>query len=344
LAVAIVLLSLEGVARLTWRDPVAPRERPLPSEWEGLPTLRTIRELAQPRVRAVHNGVLYETNRYGFRDREFSKQKPPGAFRITVIGDSLAMGAGVPVEERYSSRLEQALGDFHKEKRLEVLNLAQSGMNATAIVKRLSNLGVQFDPDLVVYGFTLNDIEGPAYRETRDRLFYDQRRFLDSRSYLWRLVGPRWASLRELVHPPKGSYIYELNENYFRNARAWELLGTNFDRLLRISRERDICVVVLIHAVPRHLNALHPVREHYDAVARLAEQRGFHAVRSLPVFLGQTPSDLWVSPVDSHPNSKGHELLTEALLEGLDALPDTCWNRPSQGKLPATPLTEGRAP
>jgi lysophospholipase L1-like esterase len=261
-----------------------------------------------------------------------------------VIGDSLAVGAGVPVEERYSSRLEQALKSFRNEKRWEVLNLASAGMNATAIVKRFSNLGVQFDPDLVIYGFTLNDIEGPAYRQTRESWYYDQRRFLNCRSYLWRLVGPRWASLRELVHPPKGSYIYELNDNYFHNVWTWELLATNFDRLRRVSRTRDICVVVLIHTVLHHLHALHPVREHYEAVARLAEQHEFHVVRSLPVFLGQTPSDLWVRPLDFHPNSKGHELLAEALVEGLDALPDTCWNRSSQGRLPATPLTEGRVP
>lgn len=169
---------------------MASRERPIRSEWESLPRLRTGRELAQPRVRGVHNGVLYETKRYGFRDRELSRRKPPGVFRIMVIGDSLAMGAGVPVAERYSSRLEQALRSFRKEKRFEVLNPAHSGMNATAIVNRFSNLGVQFDPDLVVYGFTLNDIEGSAYRQTHDPSLYDQRRLLDCRSYLWRLAGP----------------------------------------------------------------------------------------------------------------------------------------------------------
>lgn len=331
LAVAAALLALEGVARLTWEDPVAPRQRPIRSEWEGLPRLRTIRELAEPRVRGVHNGVLYETNRYGLRDREWRTRKPTGVFRIMVLGDSVAVGAGVPVEERYSSLLGRALESSRTEKRWEVLNLASSGIDATAAVDRFSDLGVRLDPDLVIYGFTLNDIEGPTYRVTRERGYYDQRRFLDSRSYLWRLVGPRWASLRELVHPPKGSYIYELNDNYFHNVWCWELLATNFDRLRRVSSRMDVCVVVFIHSILHHLNALHPFREHYEAVARLAEQHGFHAVQSLPVFLGQTPSELWVDPTDPHPNSKGHALLAEALLEGLDALPDTCWDWPSRG-------------
>ena len=49
-------------------------------------------------------------NAEGFRDRGHAIAKPPGAFRIAVIGDSMTEALAVPVERTFWSILEQRLG------------------------------------------------------------------------------------------------------------------------------------------------------------------------------------------------------------------------------------------
>ena len=42
----------------------------------------------------------FTTNRWGMRDKEYSRVAPPRTFRIALLGASVEMGAGVPVESR----------------------------------------------------------------------------------------------------------------------------------------------------------------------------------------------------------------------------------------------------
>ena len=44
-------------------------------------------------------GHLLKNNQLGFREREFDIPKPPGAFRVMVLGDSFTWGAGLSTEE-----------------------------------------------------------------------------------------------------------------------------------------------------------------------------------------------------------------------------------------------------
>lgn len=257
----VTAAALEGAARLLWRQEVGQR-RPLPPEWRALPVVNGLFEMARANVRGLVGGALYETNSAGFRGPERALRKPPGVFRIAVIGDSFAMGSGVTQEETYADRLERALAAAHPGRRIEVLNLGLGGLAASAVVDRLVRLGLRYDPDLIVYGYTLNDIEGPAYRRSVDWSFVDPGRFARHPLYLWRLLGPRFASLRELAFAPRGSYSFELDENYFRNPEAWQGVLESLDRLAALSRERGSCALVLVHTHLVWLSALHPYRRH----------------------------------------------------------------------------------
>lgn len=320
----VVGIGAEGMARLFWRD-ASPRARTLPPEWRDLPEVRGLFEMARANVRGLVGGALFETNGAGFRGPERSLRKPRGVFRVAVIGDSFAMGSGVVYEETYAHRLEGVLASTHPGQRVEVLDFGLGGLNARAVVDRLERLGLAYDPDLIVYGYTLNDIEGPAYRRSVDSGFANPGRFDAAPLRLWRLLGPRFASLQELLWAPRGSYAFELEENYARNPAAWRGVLDALDRLAAISRERGSCALVLVHTHLQWLNALHPYRRHYRAVIEAAAQRGIPAVESFPAYRGERARSLWVGPFDSHPNARGHEILAEVLVDGLSRLPDACW-------------------
>ena len=77
----------------------------------------------------------------------------------------------------------------------------------------------------MIYGYSVNDLAGPEYRGIRDPHLAALGRYRNPPLYLWRVFGPRFESLRSLAgRPAKGSYLYKLDENYFRNPAALRVM------------------------------------------------------------------------------------------------------------------------
>src|SRR5215831_19651099 len=55
-----------------------------------------------PNRQARLMGVDFRTNSQGLRDREFPFDRVPGKLRIVMLGDSLTVGWGVPLEETFA--------------------------------------------------------------------------------------------------------------------------------------------------------------------------------------------------------------------------------------------------
>jgi len=110
---------------------------------------------ANARVRV--GGVAYATNADGFRDRAYPREKAPGTFRVVVLGDSIALGWGVALEDSFPKRLERRLGPG-----VEVLDLGVAGYNAYTEARLFADVGVGYRPDLVLVEFCINDLNDPT--------------------------------------------------------------------------------------------------------------------------------------------------------------------------------------
>lgn len=101
--------------------------------------------------------VPVKINSHGLRDREFAYEKPPGTYRILVLGDSQTFGFGVHAEESYPKVLERIL---RKEARqpVEVINTGVPGSGTAHQLFFLEHQGWKYQPDLVVVGYFFNDI------------------------------------------------------------------------------------------------------------------------------------------------------------------------------------------
>ena len=331
--VALALAAAELGLRLA--GPGAPRRdrseeggaQPDP-DLVGLPTLTTAIELAAPDARGVHEGVLHRTNRAGMRGPEVLREAHPGTFRIAIFGDSVAMGHRVVEEDTYAARLERRLAERSGGTRTEVLNLGLSGANIRHAIGRLERVGIPYAPDLIVYGFTVNDIEGshfePNSKQDRERYMASLGRFAGSSSRLLQVLWPRLVAIRSGLDPQPGSYEFALERAYLNDGPAWELIVRGLDRLAAIGRDQQVCIVVFLHPVIQQLNFAHPFERVYDRVAEAARTRGLFVAESLPVFRSHDAAELRFNVIDSHPNPEGHRLLTEALLLGLRDLPPRC--------------------
>ncbi len=103
-------------------------------------------------------GILIEKNRFGFRERDFNIPKPPGTFRVMVVGDSLTFGIGLPNEKRFTNLAEARLKDLLPGRKIEILNFGSPGADLDDEIEILKNYSDQVQPDYIVVAFCSNDL------------------------------------------------------------------------------------------------------------------------------------------------------------------------------------------
>ncbi len=130
------------------------------------------------RWRAAEGGGM---NALGMREREIG-QKQPGVTRIVVIGDSVTYGQGVRRQDRYTERLDAALGPG-----FEVLNFGVPGANYQDHERTIDRAVASADPDVLILQWLFNDVQPPGERRPRR----------------WRLAGP----LHRFVQPYSALYF-----------------------------------------------------------------------------------------------------------------------------------------
>ena len=125
-----------------------------------------IRYVLAPSQQGWIDDGLITVNSSGFRGPEVVVPKPPGRFRIVVVGDSLTLGWGVADDETYAARLERLLRARFPGRDLDVVNLGVGGYDTRQEVTLLARKAARLDPDLVLVGFYSNDVPDALEDET----------------------------------------------------------------------------------------------------------------------------------------------------------------------------------
>jgi len=107
-------------------------------------------------VGAGYRDIPLRINDHGFRDDPF-ESRTPGRRRILFLGDSVVFGSGVREEDRFTEQLQahEALAGGG----IDVLNLGVNAYNFGHYLELARLRFMDLKPDLVVVGFTLNDIQ-----------------------------------------------------------------------------------------------------------------------------------------------------------------------------------------
>jgi lysophospholipase L1-like esterase len=132
--------------------------------------------------------VRFRTNPDGLIPFDAAREKPDGAVRIMVFGDSMVVGRLVEQDEIYTARLEDALRD--RGIRADVVNAGVQGYSTDQALLLMQRWLPVYRPDVVLYGSTLNDYGGnvlaTAYGQAKPVFRLDERHRL-------RLALPRLA-------------------------------------------------------------------------------------------------------------------------------------------------------
>ncbi len=102
-------------------------------------------------------------NSLGLRNREVARDKPPGVFRILVLGDSFTLGLGVSDHEVFTEGLQRALAAATGgTPGIEVLNGGVVSYSPLLEYVYLKTRGMALHPDLVLLLFDVTDLTDDA--------------------------------------------------------------------------------------------------------------------------------------------------------------------------------------
>ncbi len=145
--------------------------------------------------------VWMRSNALGFRERRLPSPKPPGVVRVVALGDSFTQGYGVAASQAYTRHLESLLRRRDPEHGYEVVNLGVQGTNTLDHRRHLEEVGLAYQPDIVLVAVMANDVGDIAtLRETGRRFLPEVMRearaaVLEVRPWVKRLVQSLWPAL-----------------------------------------------------------------------------------------------------------------------------------------------------
>ncbi|MEE4185381.1 MAG: hypothetical protein V2J12_06430 [Gammaproteobacteria bacterium] len=108
----------------------------------------------KPNIDAMHGGARLTTNSEGLADREYSRVKPPGVYRVAVIGSSWTMPTGVEHQQAWHALLEDRLNALPDGPRYEFINFGVEYYGLEEIAGTLKNRVLAYQPDMVIAGLT----------------------------------------------------------------------------------------------------------------------------------------------------------------------------------------------
>jgi hypothetical protein len=145
------LALVELALRLFDINPQGPQRDPFAGFSRSVPMFSPAQRTDGVRVFRVSPGrQLAATRRFKpDPNREFLAEKPPGSYRIVVLGDSSAAGVPYGVEYAFSAWLAKRLAAELPSTRVEVTNAAMPGY-ATRRLSMIADELVAYAPDLVI--------------------------------------------------------------------------------------------------------------------------------------------------------------------------------------------------
>ncbi len=265
------------------------------------------------------NWVTLTINLQGRRDAEVTLAKPPNTVRIALLGDSVAFGARVKVEDDFASLMQNALNARADGRRYEVLNFGVSGYSTWQELSTLKQKALAYKPDLVLLAFVMNDLYDNNQAAGQGYLTMTRvqgiAKWLRENSGFYRFVREQVLSVESRV----------VLQNPCAQAdpwACWDNTRTLLDDMDTTARAGGAKFAIVAFPVNQQVGTPDPAfaARYQGVMADYAREHQVAEIDLLPAFLAEkaTGGELFVD--DYHPNERGHALTARVILEQVDAL------------------------
>jgi lysophospholipase L1-like esterase len=260
------------------------------------------------------------TSAQGTRDDVVAIPKPKGTFRVLVLGDSLAYGSGIPQDKTFPNRLEALLRPEWPN--AEVVNAGVSGYTPYNELQYYLTKGREFQPDLVVVAFCMNDVVNPRLHwgdapnvkipnEAIPNREYDQNHILPlmrqreekrkaaqssvpsllEHSELYRALAPRVARLyapKVIADPRRPTYItgedtISIEVLMDRSSSESRWLRSMYDQLHAATKADGVSLVIVLFPLAYQIEADYPFIPQ-RLISDYCNQAGIPCLDLLPPF------------------------------------------------------------
>lgn len=326
ISIAIVLIGVislaEAILRIFDLAPTGGIVTVTKSEFDRVPGLfkpaQRVLDTSKP---ALEHTITI--NNLGFRDAENIPLAKGEEFRVLFVGDSFVLGDFVNDDETMPAQLQDEARRVCAE--IRVINAGIGGTTIRDHIRVLERSMV-LEPDLVVLGFTENDVRdliGQGAWEVFEENREAKSKFPMSLVYplvrntaLWNLsrrVRAIWVSNRNLRELPEGTGGASLPDDAVNELRRrYEMDFAEFRRMVE-SRGVPLFFV----ASPAHTTLMGTgSRSQLDWVGAVAESSEVEYLDlSTALLAGGLPiEELFLLPHDGHPSAIGHRLAAQAIL------------------------------
>ena len=235
----LVGLFCEGLFRLVGLGPL--------KMYQGHPT-KLFELVPNQRSFTSQNRKPIRINSQAIREDEIPLAKPEGMYRIMVVGDSTTFGYGILLEDSWPKQLQRRLNEHFDDFEYLVINASTSNYDMVNERIFFEETGVGYEPDMVLVGFSLNDIRlksGNHYAIQEDgSILPEDRAEWNGRLEKWRIV--KKSALLSRLYLIYGSVRYAWPE--YRSLKKatpeilanWERGMREYQKLLEFSQERGI--------------------------------------------------------------------------------------------------------
>lgn len=100
----------------------------------------------------------YQINKWGFRGGDIEEEKPPGTYRIFMLGGSTAFCGDLPYDATHCGLLEKKLKERFPGRAIEVQNASTDWHTSQHSLIKLLMYVQDFEPDLIVVFHGVNDL------------------------------------------------------------------------------------------------------------------------------------------------------------------------------------------
>ncbi len=260
---------------------------------------------------APSNSISYHVNNCGFRGPDMSLERNERP-RVAFLGDSFCWGLGVRDEDNFIEVMSKQIGAT-LGREVELYNFGMPGFDTVHEVALASYVIPGFRPDICVMWFFLNDIGGGSGLMTMDYLGGDDLWLsLRRRFFLFDLAATplsRIAGERKLI----ANYTKVYADGSQKLERMSRLLGVFAD----LCKANNIKPVLVVHPILYKLDGDYPFLKVHEKVLAIAAEKGIMTVDLFPYFKGMKADELWVHPLDQHPNRKAHKIAADGFGEYL---------------------------
>jgi lysophospholipase L1-like esterase len=253
-------------------------------------------------------------NSQGFIDYEYSYEKPKGTFRIVVIGDSVAQGAGVDLKETFAKVLENKLNKINKA---EVIILARTGYSTSQELVLLKDNAFNYNPDLIIWSYVLNDPADPVYHNANGEL---GRYYYEPNVHIQSFLSTRFLSLEEKIK----SFWCGKEFHKLIHCAHWGQIEKNIKQIGHVSKNKKIPIIFLIHPIFENIKNYndYSLTKIHEKLSYLAVKEGLIVFDLLNAYKKYEIKDIklasnadWYDPW--HPNATGHQIAGEYIFQKL---------------------------